>query len=167
MQSASYLHYNNKQSLSNNCSASQSARKLYLIYIDVKVANAFDAERCVDGSLDPSKEKEKIIVGLYDIFSNGTEMKIAVQSASGIGIVIAYDELIGDILPKYFHVLPATHISYSDDDQLFSYLSSSKAANGCLTRPKTECGVIGASIMADFPSVSPKQINYEIFKPNT
>jgi hypothetical protein len=77
------------------------------------------------GSLDTKKVKGKIVVCL-----RGTNARVAkgmtVLQAGGVGMVLANDASSGDTLMADAHLLPATHIKYSDGLRLYSYLKSTK-----------------------------------------
>ena len=77
------------------------------------------------GSLDPAKVKGKIVVCLRGITAR-VEKGEAVHQAGGIGMVLANDVDNGNEIVADAHVLPATHITYSDGLTLFSYLGSTK-----------------------------------------
>lgn len=80
---------------------------------------------CIEGSLDPQKVKGKIVACLRGSNSR-VEKGEAVLRAGGVALVLANDESTGDELVADAHVLPATHITYSDGAALFSYLNSTK-----------------------------------------
>ena len=80
------------------------------------------------GSLDPAKAKGKIVVCLRGINAR-VEKGEAVQQAGGFGMVLANDLTTGDEIIADSHVLPATHISYDEGVELFSYLKSTKYAS--------------------------------------
>lgn len=80
---------------------------------------------CFLGSLDPEKAKGKIVVCLRGIKAR-VEKGQAVLQAGGAGMVLANDQTTGDDIIAEAHVLPATHISYSDGVKVFSYLKSTR-----------------------------------------
>lgn len=76
-------------------------------------------------SLNPEKAKGRILVCLRG--KNGrVEKGEAVREAGGVGMVLANAESDGNEIIADAHVLPATHISYSDGLTLYSYLNSTK-----------------------------------------
>lgn len=77
------------------------------------------------GSLDPVKVKGKIVVCLRGINARA-EKGQEVLEAGGVGMVLANDGDSGDEIIADAHVLPATHITYSDGLKVFSYLNSTK-----------------------------------------
>ncbi|RZS02121.1 hypothetical protein BHM03_00032105 [Ensete ventricosum] len=125
----------------------------------------FCSRLCYVGSLDPSKVKGKIVVCLRGITAR-VEKGEAVHQAGGIGMVLANDVDNGNEIVADAHVLPATHITYSDGLNLFSYLRSTKSPLGYITRPKTKLGAQPAPFMAAFSSKGPNTITPEILKLN-
>lgn len=166
----SYLSYNNKnvkgQSLS---STSLPGNKFYpmISSVDAQASNASlnGAQLCYLGSLDPEKAKGKIVVCLRGINAR-VEKGQAVLQAGGAGMVLADDQTTGNEIIADAHVLPATHISYSDGVEVFSYLKSTKSPYGYITIPKTELGTKPAPFMAAFSSRGPNIVNPEILKPD-
>ncbi|XP_065003697.1 subtilisin-like protease SBT5.3 [Musa acuminata AAA Group] len=128
-------------------------------------ASARQARLCYLGSLDPAKVKGKIVVCLRGITAR-VEKGEAVHQAGGIGMVLANDVDNGNEIVADAHVLPATHITYSDGLTLFSYLGSTKSPLGYITRPKTKLGAKPAPFMAAFSSKGPNTITPEILKPD-
>ena len=80
------------------------------------------------GSLDPEKAKGKIVVCLRGINAR-VEKGEAVLQAGGAGMVLANDHTTGNEIIADAHVLPATHISYDEGVEVFSYLKSTKYAS--------------------------------------
>ena len=80
---------------------------------------------CIEGSLDEGKAKGKIVVcirGKNARVEKGQE----VRRAGGVGLVLVNDEASGNEMIADAHVLPATHITYSDGIALLDYLNSSR-----------------------------------------
>lgn len=50
----------------------------------------------------------------------------AVRRAGGVGLVLANDEASGNEVIADAHVLPATHITYTDGVALLAYLNSTR-----------------------------------------
>ncbi|XP_074587082.1 subtilisin-like protease SBT5.3 [Curcuma longa] len=134
---------------------------------DAKMANASDlnASLCYLGSLDPGKAKGKIVVCLRGITARA-EKGEAVYQAGGVGMVLANDVDNGNEIIADAHVLPATHINYTDGLFLFSYLNSTQLVLGYITSPKTKLKTKPAPFMAAFSSQGPNIITPEILKPD-
>lgn len=134
---------------------------------DATAANVslHDAKLCLLKSLNPEKAKGRILVCLRG--KNGrVEKGEAVREAGGVGMVLANAESDGNEIIADAHVLPATHISYSDGLTLYSYLNSTKPRYGYITIPKTELNTRPAPFMAAFSSQGPNTVNPEILKPD-
>ncbi|XP_008810184.1 subtilisin-like protease SBT5.3 [Phoenix dactylifera] len=124
-----------------------------------------DATQCLLGSLEPAKVRGKVVVCLRG--NNGrVEKGEAVRQAGGVGMILANDESTGNEIIADAHVLPATHISYSDGVALLSYINSTKSPLGYITTPKTMLDTYPAPFMAAFSSRGPNTINPEILKPD-
>ncbi|GFQ06712.1 subtilisin-like protease sbt5.4 [Phtheirospermum japonicum] len=81
-------------------------------------------------------------------------------------MVLANDRASGNQIVADPHVLPATHINYTDGLALFSYIKSTTFPMTFITKPTTELGTKPAPIMAAFSSVGPNSIIPEILKPD-
>nr|CAD1831454.1 unnamed protein product [Ananas comosus var. bracteatus] len=109
------------------------------------------------GSLDPEKVKDKIVVCLRGINAR-VEKGEAVLEAGGAGMVLANDVTTGNEIIADAHVLPATHITYSDGKVLFSYLQSTQSPRGYITKAITELNTKPAPFMAAFSSQGPNTV---------
>ncbi|KAJ4747536.1 Subtilisin-like protease [Rhynchospora pubera] len=151
-------------------SASKLPAKKFYPFIssaDAKFADVseVDAMQCVLDSLDPKKVKGKIVVCIRG--SNArVEKGETVLQAGGVGMVLANDESTGNEIIADAHVLPATHISYSDGVALLKYLNSTRSALGHITAPETKLATKPAPFMAAFSSQGPNPVNEEILKPD-
>jgi hypothetical protein len=80
---------------------------------------------CIKGSLDKAKVRGKIVV-----CTRGKNARVekgeAVHRAGGAGMVLANDEASGNEMIADAHVLPATHITYTDGVKLLAYLNSTR-----------------------------------------
>ncbi|XP_020110279.1 subtilisin-like protease SBT5.3 [Ananas comosus] len=132
-----------------------------------KAANATEdeADLCLQKSLDPAKAGGKIVVCIRGNNAR-VEKGEVVREAGGVGMILANDQATGNELIADAHVLPATHISYSDGLALLSYINSAKSAAGYITSPKTDIGTKPAPFMAAFSSQGPNTITPEILKPD-
>ncbi|KAJ3679065.1 hypothetical protein LUZ60_017076 [Juncus effusus] len=150
-------------------STSLSGCKLYpmISSINAQAANrsAHDAELCFLGSLDPEKVRGKIVACLRGVNARVEKGEVVLQ-AGGVGMVLANDYTTGNELIADAHVLPATHITYSDGLILFSYLNSTQSAVGFITKPATQLNTKPAPFMAAFSSQGPNTITPDILKPD-
>ncbi|XP_051194322.1 subtilisin-like protease SBT5.3 [Lolium perenne] len=166
----SYVVFNGKriegQSLSETA---LSGKKPYPLIDSAQAAapgkSQEEAQICLQGSLDPKKVKGKIVVCLRG--SNARVAKGAtVLLAGGAGMVLANDASSGNEVIADAHVLPATHIKFSDGLLLYSYLNSTKSPVGFVEKPVTSLLTKPAPYMAAFSSQGPNPVNPEILKPD-
>lgn len=80
---------------------------------------------CIEGSLDKVKVEGKIVVCMRGKNAR-VEKGEAVSRAGGVGLVLANDEATGNEMIADAHVLPATHITYSDGVALLAYMNSTR-----------------------------------------
>lgn len=134
---------------------------------DAKAANAsaHDALLCKHGALDRKKAKGKILVCLR---GENARVDKGEQAAlvGAIGMVLANDQTSGNEVIADPHVLPASHITYSDGIRVFSYVNSTKSPTAYITRTVTKLHTKPAPVMAAFSSRGPNPINPEILKPD-
>ncbi|KAJ1290126.1 hypothetical protein BS78_02G218800 [Paspalum vaginatum] len=128
-------------------------------------ATATQAKLCIEGSLDKAKAKGKIVVCVRGKNAR-VEKGEAVRRAGGVGMVLANDEASGNEMIADAHVLPATHITYSDGIVLLAYLNSSRSASGYITVPYTALDTKPAPFMAAFSSQGPNTVTPQILKPD-
>ncbi|XP_044949558.1 subtilisin-like protease SBT5.3 [Hordeum vulgare subsp. vulgare] len=145
------------------------ANKQYRLISSVEAkaadATASQAELCMEGSLDRKKAEGKIVVcmrGKNARVEKGEE----VHRAGGVGLVLANDEATGNEMIADAHVLPATHITYSDGVALLAYMNSTRFASGYITLPNTALETKPAPFMAAFSSQGPNTVTPQILKPD-
>ncbi|XVF27829.1 hypothetical protein REPUB_Repub14bG0142900 [Reevesia pubescens] len=81
-------------------------------------------------------------------------------------MILANDEKNGNEVIADPHLLPATHINFTDDATLFTYISSTKNPTAYITQVKTELNTKPASFMAYFSSRGPSLIEPSILNPD-
>ncbi|XP_050228222.1 subtilisin-like protease SBT5.4 [Mercurialis annua] len=132
-----------------------------------KAANAssVDAEQCKQGSLDPMKAKGKIvackIVDYVRLYKS-----VYAAEAGAVGMILYNDIIAGNATYVDPHVLPATHINYTDGLALLSYINNSSNPTGSISAPNQVFGVEPAPYVAGFSSIGPNTITPEILKPD-
>lgn len=145
------------------------ARKFFPIMsaANAKAANASaqDALLCKPGSLDHRKVKGKILVCLRGDTARVDKGEQA-SLAGAVGMVLANDLKSGNEVIADAHVLPASHINYTDGIALFSYVNSTKYPMAYITYTMTSLGTKPAPFMAAFSSKGPSAITPEILKPD-
>ncbi|KAL9453916.1 hypothetical protein AB3S75_009508 [Citrus x aurantiifolia] len=134
---------------------------------DAKAANASTevALLCEAGTLDPKKVKGKILVCLRGDNARVDKGQQALL-AGAVGMVLANAQENGNELLADPHLLPASHINFTDGADLFRHVNSTKRPVGYLTRATTELGLKPAPIMAAFSSKGPSSVAPEILKPD-
>ncbi|XP_057960816.1 subtilisin-like protease SBT5.4 [Malania oleifera] len=132
-----------------------------------KAANASvnDAVLCKGGSLDPRKVKGKILVCLRGDTARVDKGEQA-YLAGAVGMILCNDEASGNEIIADPHVLPASHINFTDGLAVFSYISSAKNPMGLITPPTAKLGIKPAPFMASFSSKGPNTVTPEILKPD-
>ncbi|MEU8000916.1 S8 family serine peptidase [Catellatospora sp. NPDC049111] len=86
--------------------------------------DAYNAERCVDGTLDPAKVTGAIVVCLRGDIAR-TDKSLTVARAGGVGMVLYNDEL--GSLSADTHSVPTVHIDEVDGARVLAYLATGAA----------------------------------------
>ncbi|XP_030929604.1 subtilisin-like protease SBT5.4 [Quercus lobata] len=81
-------------------------------------------------------------------------------------MILANNVTDGNDLSADPHVLPASHINYTDGQIIFAYLNRTKNPTASVTDVKTLLGVKPAPFMAAFSSRGPSNIEPTILKPD-
>uniref|UniRef100_A0A1D1Y1N5 Subtilisin-like protease n=2 Tax=Anthurium amnicola TaxID=1678845 RepID=A0A1D1Y1N5_9ARAE len=134
---------------------------------DAVAANStvHDAQLCFLGSLDSKKVRGKIVACLRGI-NPRVEKGQAVLQAGGSGMILANSQTEANEIIADAHVLPATHLAYTDGLSLFAYINSTRSPVAQITAPTTVVGTKPAPFMAAFSSLGPNVVNPEILKPD-
>ncbi|KAB8111014.1 hypothetical protein EE612_048543 [Oryza sativa] len=128
-------------------------------------ATASQARLCMEGSLERGKVEGRIVVCMRGKNAR-VEKGEAVRRAGGAGLVLANDEATGNEMIADAHVLPATHVTYSDGVALLAYLNSTRSPSGFITVPDTALDTKPAPFMAAFSSQGPNTVTTQILKPD-
>ncbi|XP_031478814.1 subtilisin-like protease SBT5.4 [Nymphaea colorata] len=132
---------------------------------DVKLSNATAATLCVEGSLDPVKTKGKIVACL-----RGANARVGkgyeVWRAGGAGMILCNDALSGNELVADAHFVPASHVTATDGQKIFEYISSTKSPVAYIAPPIAKLGTRPSPVMAAFSSQGPNSVTPEILKPD-
>ncbi|XP_008229767.1 PREDICTED: subtilisin-like protease SBT5.3 isoform X1 [Prunus mume] len=134
---------------------------------DAKAANASvqEALLCKAGTLDLKKVKGKILACLQGDSATVDKGEQALL-AGAVGMILANDELSGNEIISDPHVLPASHINFTDGALVFAYINSTKSPRAYIKRPTTQLGTKPAPVMAAFSSKGPNTITPDILKPD-
>ncbi|XP_010942942.1 subtilisin-like protease SBT5.4 [Elaeis guineensis] len=166
----SYVHLRNRQQIKGQSLSPVSLQQKFYPLIGSEDArnpnrSIADATQCISGALDPAKVTGKIVICIRGTNSR-VEKGETVRQAGGTGMILANDESTGNEVLADAHVLPATHISYSDGVSLLSYIKSAKSPLGYITDPKTMLDTFPAPFMAAFSSRGPNTVTPGILKPD-
>ncbi|PIN25611.1 Cucumisin [Handroanthus impetiginosus] len=170
-QFASYVDLGNKMHFRGESLSAKSLPKKKGFKIisaaNAKAANASAEEAilCKPGTLDPQKAKGKILVCLRGDNARVDKGEQAAL-AGAVGMVLANNEVSGNEILADPHVLPASHINYTDGLALFSYIKSTRYPVAYITKATTQLGTKPAPFMAAFSSKGPSTITPEILKPD-
>ncbi|TKY47081.1 Subtilisin protease SBT5.4 [Spatholobus suberectus] len=136
--------------------------------IDAKAANATieDAKLCKVGTLDPKKAKGKILVCLLKEFDGLLYAEEEALSTGTVGLILANNKQLGNDIMPFAHLLPTSHINYTDGEYVYSYIEGTKIPMAYMTRAKTLLGVKPAPVIASFSSRGPNPIQPTILKPD-
>ncbi|KAK3025522.1 hypothetical protein RJ639_042057 [Escallonia herrerae] len=169
-QFSSYVTLGNKMRFKGESLSATGLPNMFFLLIssvDAKAANASagDAQLCKAGALDFKKVKGKILVCLRGDNARVDKGQQAAL-AGAVGMVLANNEVSGNEIIADPHVLPASHITYTDGVAVFHYISSTGSPMAYITRPKSQLGTKPAPFMAAFSSKGPSTITPEILKPD-
>ncbi|XP_050133696.1 subtilisin-like protease SBT5.3 [Malus sylvestris] len=156
------------QSLSTVALRSKKKKFYQLISAaDAKAANASAQEAllCKPNTLDPKKVKGKILACLRGDNARVDKGEQALL-AGAVGMILANNELTGNEIIADPHVLPASHINFTDGNLVFAYINSTKSPRAYIKRAITELGTKPSPFMAAFSSRGPNTITPGILKPD-
>ncbi|POO02868.1 Subtilase [Trema orientale] len=167
----SYVALGNKKHLKGASLSSRGlpSQKFYPLISGSDAAAAgvstLDALLCKPGSLDPRKIMGKVLVCLHGE-TRRTEESQQAALAGAVGMILANDIENGNDIIADPHVLPASHVNFSDGETVFDYLNSTKTPMAYMTRAKTEVEVKPAPLVATFSSRGPNIFEPTILKPD-
>ncbi|XP_050371390.1 subtilisin-like protease SBT5.4 [Argentina anserina] len=169
----SYVTLGNKKQL-KGASLSSKGLPSHMFYPLISAADARDAdastreaELCNDGALDPRKVQGKILVCLqeYDEHERTAKSQQA-YVAGAVGMILVNDEKSGNDVVADPHVLPVSHLNYTDGKHVLDYIKYTKTPVAYLTPVKTELGTKPAPLVAPFSSRGPNLLEQAILKPD-
>ncbi|XP_061353263.1 subtilisin-like protease SBT5.4 isoform X2 [Gastrolobium bilobum] len=168
---ANYIALGDKKHLmGTSLSTGLPSEKFYSLIssVDAKVANATieDAQICKIGTLDPKKAKGKILVCLLRETVGLFYAEEQALSTGAVGLILANNKKRGNDIIAYAHLLPTSHINYTDSEYVYSYIKGTKTPMAYMTKAKTQLGIKPAPIIASFSSRGPNTIQANILKPD-
>lgn len=135
--------------------------------VKLAAATVVDANRCIEGTLDPAKAAGKIVIcdrGVNDRIAKGFEVK----RAGGVGLVLANvspNSINGD-----YHPIPAVHVVQADGDAIKAYVAASGPSATARIVPLTTAELAAAPQVpeiAEFSSRGPSTTTGgDILKPD-
>ncbi|KAG2294748.1 hypothetical protein Bca52824_041417 [Brassica carinata] len=127
--------------------------------------DGYSSSLCIEGSLDASLVKGKIVLCDRGINSRATKGEI-VRRNEGSGMIIANGVFDGEGLVADCHVLPATSVGASGGDEIRRYISESKQPTATIAFKGTRLGIRPAPVVASFSARGPNPESPEILKPD-
>ncbi|KAM1039631.1 hypothetical protein ACFX2C_029011 [Malus domestica] len=168
---SNYVALGNKKHLKGASLSSTGlpAEKFYPLISasDAKATNASasEAQLCKPSTLDKKKAEGKILVCVRGENARANKGQQAIL-AGAVGMILVNDKLSGNEIIADPHLLPASHVNFSDRESVFAYIKSTKIPMAYITRVKTELGTKPAPFMASFSSRGPNPVEQSILKPD-
>lgn len=131
-------------------------------------SSGYSASACLDGSLDPSWVRGRIVVCDRGVNSRAAKGEV-VHRAGGAGMVLANGAFDGEGLVADCHVLPATAVGAAAGAKLRRYVASGtrqRPATGTILFQGTHLGVRPAPVVAAFSARGPNPQSPEVLKPD-
>ncbi|XP_030466138.2 subtilisin-like protease SBT1.5 [Syzygium oleosum] len=140
-----------------------------LIYAGSEGGDGYSSSLCMEGSLDPSLVKGKIV-----LCDRGINLRTAkgevVKKAGGVGMILANGVFDGEGLVADCHVLPATAVGALGGDEIRKYIEVASKSKSPPTATVifrgTRLGVRPAPVVASFSARGPNPVSPEILKPD-
>ncbi|CAJ2640139.1 unnamed protein product [Trifolium pratense] len=111
-------------------------------------------------NLDPNKVKGKILFCLLRELNGLVYAEEEAVSCGAIGLILGND------IMAYPHLLPTSHINYTDAEYVYSYIKATETPVAYMSKAKTEVGVKPAPVIASLSSRGPNPIQPIILKPD-
>ncbi|CAL0306751.1 unnamed protein product [Lupinus luteus] len=131
-------------------------------------ATAQDACRiqCQYGSLNPKKAHGKILFCIANHGDYTIDQGIEAVRVGAVGIILADYDFSWSSIELEPHVLPASHVNYSDGNNILTYIKHTKSPVAKISKVKTELGIKPNPVIASFSSRGPSTIEPAINKPD-
>lgn len=127
--------------------------------------DGYSASLCLEGSLNPSFVKNKIVVCDRGVNSRAAKGDV-IRKSGGVGMILANGVFDGEGLVADCHVLPATAVGASAGDEIRKYIASTAIPTATILFRGTRLGVRPAPVVASFSSRGPSSQSPEILKPD-
>ncbi|KAH6832076.1 hypothetical protein C2S53_016338 [Perilla frutescens var. hirtella] len=126
----------------------------------------FSSASCAPASLSSVDVQGKIVVCEVDRLTGTIEKGKAVRNAGGTAMILINQQRDGDTTDSNSHVLPATHLSYSDGLKIKAYLNSTTSPTAGISFKGTIIGDQNSPALASFSSRGPNMASPGILKPD-
>lgn len=140
-----------------------------LIYAGSEGGDGYSASLCLDGSLDPTSVKGKIVMCDRGINSRAAKGEV-VKKAGGVGMILANGVFDGEGLVADCHVLPATAVGAMNGDEIRKYIAATSKSKtpptATILFKGTQIGIRPAPVVASFSARGPNPESPEILKPD-
>ncbi|KAL6140601.1 hypothetical protein ACLB2K_058900 [Fragaria x ananassa] len=144
-------------------------RMFPLVYAGSEGGDGYSSSLCLEGSLDKSLVKNKIVVCDRGINSRAAKGEV-VKKAGGVGMILANGVFDGEGLVADCHVLPATAVAASTGDEIRKYITAAAKSKSPPTATilfkGTRIRVKPAPVVASFSARGPNPEAPEILKPD-
>ncbi|XP_027082653.2 subtilisin-like protease SBT1.7 [Coffea eugenioides] len=139
---------------------------LFPLYYTGMNQSDFNSGYCGSGLLNDTGVLGKIVV----CDNGGGVSRIAkgqnIKSSGGVGMILINQLSQGYATSADAHVLPATHLSYTDGVKVLAYINSTKSPMGSISFKGTIIGDHQAPLVAAFSSRGPSRTSPGILKPD-
>jgi subtilisin family serine protease len=140
-----------------------------LVYAGSEGGDGYSSSLCLEGSLDRTLVKNKIVVCDRGINSRAAKGEV-VKKAGGVGMILANGVFDGEGLVADCHVLPATAVAASTGDEIRKYITAASKSQSPPTATilfkGTRVRVKPAPVVASFSARGPNPEAPEILKPD-
>ncbi|CAN0841398.1 Subtilisin-like protease 1 [Linum grandiflorum] len=121
---------------------------------------------CGEGSLKNIDVRGKIVLCQLGGKVARVDKGVEVKNNGGVGMVLINDFAEGYTTSPGAHVLPASHVSYTDGLAIKAYLSSTQSPTASISFQGTLLGKSSAPQVASFSSRGPSRLTPGIMKPD-
>ncbi|XP_073002511.1 subtilisin-like protease [Typha latifolia] len=140
-----------------------NSTQLPLVYPGV--LKTTEAEICMNGSMDTFDVKGKIVLCVLGGNTNIEKGEI-VKAAGGAGMILLNQPLMGNTTISEPHVLPTSHVGFSDAWKIVTYFKSVPNATAAIIFEGDKFNVRPSPSIAYFSSRGPSLMNGNIIKPD-